>query len=105
MERRAESWWLRETEIKCVRFVKSELQAELAAGKRTEATRIDSEVKFKRLPKEFDAILDGITGFLALFDEDVQVVWCNKNELGNINQEGVSPFCYKYETKLAHRCS
>lgn len=60
----------------------SELQAELAERKRTEAALLESEAKFKRLSKEFKAILDGIPGILALFDEHMQIVWCNKSGSG-----------------------
>jgi len=69
----------------------SELQAELAERKRTEAALLESEAKFKRLSKEFKAILDGIPGILALLDEEMQIVWCNKNDLADINQKSDSP--------------
>jgi len=89
-------------------LVNKKLEEEIFARSLTEKALKESEEKYRKLSREFQAILDTVPDNLTLQNADLQVLWANRSSALSLNKESsevVGKHCYELWNNSSKPCS
>jgi len=80
---------------------------DISERKRAEEALLTSEIKFRKLSRQFNALLDTLPDTITLLAPDLKIVWGNKNTYANLHKDPadlIGGFCYALRHKKTAPC-